>query len=94
MTEVYPLSRIMMEASAQKLDDLYGQGNLQETYYAVRVTLHTSEMSSLVWDWSHYHLISENLLPFLITIILSEGSKVLTLSIVNLVVINIWMVSF
>ena len=37
VAEVYPMSRIMTEASAQK--DLYGQGNLQETYYAVRVTV-------------------------------------------------------
>ncbi len=33
VTEVYPMSRIVQEASSQK--DLYGQGNLQETYYAV-----------------------------------------------------------
>ena len=33
VTEVYPMVRIVQEASSQK--DIYGQGNLQETYYAV-----------------------------------------------------------
>ena len=37
VTEVYPMLKIVQEASSQK--DLYGQGNLQETYYAVSASL-------------------------------------------------------
>ena len=34
VTELYPMARIVREASSEK--DLYGQGDLQETYYVVR----------------------------------------------------------